>query len=722
MGKNILVFITLIISSPAIFAGWHNALAPSGESESIILVKDGKANYKIEGERSPKAVQFLQRNLKLINGVDFTSSNSTNTISLIENSSDPYNLGIDGYKIEYSSGNLILHSKGDTGMLNAVIAFLEEDLGWRYYQKYQKAVYPAAKITKAKVVPRRYVPPFYQRCIYSIWAFDPAWEIANKTRKGNFGKYFVHTFFKFIPPKKYLKKSPSFFALLHGKRVKHWREGQLCMSNPELRNIMAQKVIKAIEANPGVEFIAVSQNDADGYCECPNCAALLKKEKNPSGALLYFVNAVAAEVAKVYPHVIIVTEAYRYSLWAPEKVKPAANVVVRLCLNNRIASYPFFFVSETEDMKVLNDWSKKTNRLLIWDYMTNFRHYLMPRADLPVLEKNIRLYRDKKVFGVMMQTNYNNEVGTQAAMRAWVCAKLLWNPDLSIKKLANDYIYGFWGEKIAPFMDEYNSLLINEWNEFHSKNKPGTSFCFSKLFPQSAYRIIEKARVAAGNTPEMLKRIELEELTLDYYILKKGVRRESDIPAYKETLSKFVKKLKKYKIKHLAEGMYNKFLQRIEQFRDGIRMVKYIQNIPDNRIVLPATWNVYINKGLTIDKRSLVGRSMKQNADSRWGIQWRFEDFPQLIPGKYRLRIRARADKKSSKGIGTTVGIYNTIKSSYVLSRQINASELDNKKYKWLDCGTFKINSDRMFLFTATAKAGAFKAFYADAVEFIPVK
>ena len=154
---------------------------------------------------------------------------------------------------------------------------------------------------------------------------------------------------------------------------------------------------------------------------------------------------------------------------------------------------------------------------MIWDYMADFRHYLMPRADLPVLEKNIRLYRDKKVSGVMMQTNYHNEIGTQAAMRAWICAKLLWNPSLDANKLAEDYINGFWGKAVAQWMLKYNTLLIKEWRQFHANNKPGTSFRFSKDFYKTATALLGKAMTAARNEPQLLRR--LEDRRIDFGLL-----------------------------------------------------------------------------------------------------------------------------------------------------------------------------------------------------------
>ncbi len=722
MKKNVLVFLLLATNILVVNAKWENALAPSVQGIAITLVKNGKADYKIIAGENLEAAKFLRDNLELITGVKF-AEDAPFSITFNKNSTD---LGVDGYAIEVKEGNIILHGGCDNGIFNAVTAFLEEDLGWRYYQKYQKAISPAGKITEANIVPRRYIPPFYQRMLYSAWAFDPEWVIANKIRMGEYNrKYLVHTTVRnFVTRAEFFATHPEYFAIRNGKRSNQHREGQLCMTNPEVRQIVAQRAIKVIKDTPGIEFLSISQGDNDDYCMCPACSELLKKEEHPSGPLLHFINAVASDIAKVYPKVIITTLAYRYTMDAPKEVKPADNVMVQFMTIERIGKYPFSFVRDTADLERLNDWSKVTNnRLLVWDHMTNYRHYLLPRADLPVLEENIRLYRDKKVFGIMLLANYNNELGTQAAMRTWICTKLLWNPDWDIEKLANDYINGFFGEKIAPFMLEYNTLLINEWKRYHAEEKTGAPFRFFENFYNKASDLIKKAVAAVDNNPMLVKELELEELTLDYYLLEKGITKVADIPSYQNIIDHFSSQIKKYNIMLIKESSYNKVQEKINSYRDGISLVKYTETLPDGCIVLPATWNCYATAKFTTvieDNESLIGHSIKQQPDGKWYIQWRFEDFPQLVQGKYKVRIRVRADKKSLTGHGATVGVKNTHTESIVLTHSIKAQDLDAEKFKWIDCGIFEYNLDPMYLYTATIEDGAFSAFYVDAVEFIP--
>ncbi len=722
MLKTTLVLVLALTNAILVTAEWKNALTPTGKSKKVILVRDGKLDYKIVGAQAGKATELLRDGLTLLTKTD-CNTKAAHSISLDKKSRT--DLGIDGYAIKVKdNGDIILYGSCDNGLLNAAIALLEEDMGWRYYQKYRKAQSPSGKITKANIVPRSYIPYFFQRSVWSEWArLCPDWITANKIRHGKFPKgLFCHTFARLIPPGKYLKSHPEFFALRGKIRVGGQKDGQLCMTNAQLRKTLKAKVIKVIEDCPAIDFFALSQNDNDAYCRCPECMALIKQDNgNPSGALMRFVNDIASEVAVKYPRIKIITEAYRYSLH-PGKIPAAKNVTVRIALNNRISSYPFFFVSETDDAKLFEQWPRKASELMVWDYVTNFGHFLLPRTDLPVIEHNLRFYRDNGVKGVMLQDNHRTCIGTLAPMRAWVYAKLLWNPDLSVEALCRDYINGFWDKEIAPYMLAYNQLLIDQWLDFHKNNKPGAAFVFSDDFYAKATAILKQAIAAARNNPEQLKQLELEQLTLDYYLLHQGLRSEKEVATYQEVLKDFSTKLKKLKIqeKFLTENTNNTVL---DEFADNIKLISYTKNVPASHIVLSATRNIYITRGATVDPQSLVGRSMRQDATGAWDIQWRLENFSRLIPGRYKVMIRARALKNphAKNNHGTLVGVYNRAGKHYPLRYSIKAGQLAENEYRWIDCGTFELTPDPIYLFTSTAKDGAFKTFYADAVEFIPV-
>ena len=74
-------------------------------------------------------------------------------------------------------------------------------------------------------------------------------------------------------------------------------------------------------------------------------------------------------------------------------------------------------------------WSKICNRLYVWDYTTNFRHYILPHPNLRVLGPNVKFFVDHGVKGLFEQGAYIVRVG-DGRTAGWVLAKLLWNPSL----------------------------------------------------------------------------------------------------------------------------------------------------------------------------------------------------------------------------------------------------------------------------------------------------
>src|SRR5690606_374907 len=114
-------------------------------------------------------------------------------------------------------------------------------------------------------------------------------------------------------------------------------EAQLCLTNPDVLEIVCRNLQAAIDRNPEALYWSVSQNDNVNYCRCDKCAELDKKyaafapeEKMYSthggsgypalgmGSLLSFVN----QVADRFPDKIIYTLAYQYSRVPPKGIVP----------------------------------------------------------------------------------------------------------------------------------------------------------------------------------------------------------------------------------------------------------------------------------------------------------------------------------------------------------------------------------------------------------------
>ncbi|NQT76809.1 MAG: DUF4838 domain-containing protein, partial [Bacteroidetes bacterium] len=132
--------------------------------------------------------------------------------------------------------------------------------------------------------------------------------------------YYVHTFHRLIPREEFFADHPEYFAWLGNK----YSFDQPCPSNPEVKNLIIERLALEMEKYPDYDIWSVSQNDNFTYCRCDKCEKIIEEEGSPAGPIIRLVNDVAAH----FPEKTIATLAYQFSRTAPLKTKPADNVLV----------------------------------------------------------------------------------------------------------------------------------------------------------------------------------------------------------------------------------------------------------------------------------------------------------------------------------------------------------------------------------------------------------
>ncbi len=189
---------------------------------------------------------------------------------------------------------------------------------------------------------------------------------------------------------------------------------------------------------------------------------MARKYGGQSGLYLWFVNQVAKAVEKDYPNKLISTLAYQFTEAPPTGIKPRPNVRVRLCPISCCFAHPFeqdSLKSTRKFLTHLQDWAAITNNLYIWHYSIDFAHYLMPFPDFAEFPADIRLYQRSGVRGIFFEGEYAGwGGGSDAELRSYVMAHLLWNPDQDVNALVNDYLNGVFGPA-APQMCAYYDLM-----------------------------------------------------------------------------------------------------------------------------------------------------------------------------------------------------------------------------------------------------------------------
>ncbi|HLJ16296.1 MAG TPA: DUF4838 domain-containing protein [Bryobacteraceae bacterium] len=380
-------------------------------------------------------------------------------------------LGNEGFALRTSGQHVAIAGGRQRGSMYGVYAFLER-LGVRWYAPDCTYV-PTAGTLQIPHLDEKQKPALEYREVFIKEATEKNWAARNRTN-GFFSELdasvggkvvyqpFVHSFSAIIPPDKYFGPHPEYFALVNGERRAN--RAQLCLTNPEVLRIAVETVFHWIAQYPDASIFSVSQNDADGPCECANCRWIEQEEGGAhSGPLLRFVNAVAAEVARKYPDKLIDTLAYRYSEPPPARVRPAPNVRVRLALSGSCDGHPFLTCPHNKHpFGILQAWARVTRQLYVWHYMTDFHQTLLPYPNLDELSGDIATYRDNGVLGLFMQGAYSKGGGGELAeLRGYLVARLLWNPDLNAQSILAEFTDGFYGAA-GPKMREYLELEHRE--------------------------------------------------------------------------------------------------------------------------------------------------------------------------------------------------------------------------------------------------------------------
>ena len=380
------------------------------------------------------------------------------------------------YEIKAANGDIIIAGAGNKGTINGVYAFLEKYCGCHWYEDEIIVIPENAALSVSADLYSEYTPFFEYSETDTKSAYDPEFSVANGLTGGVYKNLTAeqggevsyigsssHTLVNnYCKPSVYFSEHPEYFALVGGVRT----DTQLCLTNEEVKDIVAAEVIAAIEEkyNPDapLQIVSVTQADNGQYCECESCAALDAANGSQAGTMITFVNDIAERVTAVYDYdnIAFDTFAYQYTRKAPSNVVPREDVIVRLCsieccfghtLDNPYCQENAAFIEDLEE------WNKICDRLYIWDYVLNCYENNVIHPNFGVLQRNIQIFYEHGVKGIYEQGVYyiTNADGEFAEMRTYLLSKLMQNPYLDYDEEMLGYclaVYGEGGEdRIAGF-------------------------------------------------------------------------------------------------------------------------------------------------------------------------------------------------------------------------------------------------------------------------------
>jgi hypothetical protein len=572
------------------------------KSDVLELVKNGKSDYKIyvsekaiasEKHAATELQKYIfeisESKLPITNKVDETSK-----IIYIGFNDVPKNLlqdievssfGNEEFIIKTSAKSILIGGGETRGTLYGVISFLADYLGCRWYTPEFSKI-PKNKNISLEQINKREKPVFEYREAWYNEAYKPNWAVHNRLNPslkavpeemgGGYKIYpFVHTFYSLVDPDKYFESHPEYFSLVDGKRLGD--DGQLCLTNPDVLRIAIETAYSWIEENPNVSVLSIDQNDGYRFCECDNCKAIDDREGSQSGTILTFANQIADTIGKTNPDLKIQTLAYAYSEVPPKTIVPRPNVTIRLCHYDYCSAHS---IEGCENHKVFRErlkaWSKIANQITIWDYYTDFYHYLIPFPNFESLKNDVKFYADNNCIGLFAQgcNVSENGGGEFSSLRAWVFSKLMWNPYQDAQKLIDEFVenvYGNASSYIKAYIELLHEKVKLESVYFSIFSNPSVGGYLTPEIIEKSKELFKLAEESVSNNPDLLRRVELAGLPVLYaqlYFYSIGGHAYLSPKNMPSVLSKFKRIIKEHNIIQLAErenrGNVDEFIKKVQ--------------------------------------------------------------------------------------------------------------------------------------------------------------
>ena len=484
--------------------------------------KDGETDYTLVYDSSNDKIglagDFVFENIRSATGATMAKNNSTPAWSasskyiVIGNTELAAAAGVTldtnyAYQITVKDNSIFILADSEWNYQLAVIKFLEEFLGYKYFDKdltiYEKDngsgewYLPTADIYgEPASVELRKEPSLWDlsKEIYYGMGMTHTSEIfipmrdenGNDVVVGPNGNATSHTSFYFIDPETYLNEHPNYFSTNEidyssgtGVSVSSTAT-QLCYTAhgnaadlAEMQEIVANKIVERAlwYYDDGVRnTIVFGAQDKNIRCNCGTCADVVEQYGSLSAANISFTNAVARLVkqklidqgrADRAEELTILFLAYQHASTPPNESfteKFEDNVGVLIASSKTNYSWTFEDEINANNKAEIEGWSKICNQIYYWIYNHNDHDFLAPSNIFETTKANIEFLKENNAKMIYIQSaNVNLYNSGFSSFKTYLEAQLLVDVTKSYDDIKSDYFkyyYGEGGSMMEQFFDE----------------------------------------------------------------------------------------------------------------------------------------------------------------------------------------------------------------------------------------------------------------------------
>jgi hypothetical protein len=524
------LFITSMLVMTVAFAPASSAAETAATSEQdgpkgilgkpLVLASDGTAMYEIVVASDASAVdqyaagiladylgQMTQAQFPVVTADAINAKKPSiyvglSTSALQKLRTNPLAVLEDQEHVSRSIGkDIYLYGKGLHGNLYAVMDFLENSLGWRWFSNFEQPVFTVdrnlalAHFNRSNAFSFQYRMTEFQK----IFDYQQGINMGFSERQDRvfrlsgvitypdgvesllYNPEFVHATPNYIPPtptwrtvrdfyewvtnRYYWSTNPEFFSMKsNGQRTP---EISYCFSNPGLRDELTANIMEHLRRlrEQGIEdaLITVDTHDGGGkLCYCPECLALEEAYATPGGALFDYLIELCAEVAAEYPQARIKTGASRVEKTAiaptlPEGVTWPDNLVVIFANISDKLDRDWNAIDNSQNYQFLQDWLELTPHVWTWYYPNPYGlGQDMPFAGIRRQVSDLRKMYEMGVEGVFFEFTTPNVHKAEGfvELQKYVYYNLMQDINQDEQVLITEFTDSLYGDA-APLVRQY---------------------------------------------------------------------------------------------------------------------------------------------------------------------------------------------------------------------------------------------------------------------------
>jgi hypothetical protein len=467
--------------------------------------------------KAASALDDLKRCFRGMTGVPLPSAPQPGLIPLRlvllppENAWKEGALGLQGYEINVREDGITLSAPTALGVVNAVMHLLD---GWgcRWIMPGEFGeVIPSRETLSLPLGTKRYRVGSDSRMNFSMLKDSGENEIQAWMRRNRMAaeRWITgqHYYSYAIPPEKYFKDHPEYYALIGGKRT----PTQLCTSNPDVIALMIEKAKAWLKERPEADSFPLDPNDNSDFCQCTNCLAQDPPGTTPDGQplltdrVIAFANEVARGIRGEYPGKLVGLYAYSNHTLPPVRVRPESNLWIGVCRFNYCLLHltpGSRCASPREFYALIKAWKALVPRLYLYEYFPIYWTGNLPCPNYMDFAASVKQTRELGVLGSHEDSSFsfsnNTFINDYMATRSKV------NPDLDPEEILADLCDGFFGPARKPMRAYYQTMA-----KATAYRHPGRAYIVGSLRKYDEMfdpKVVTRARAALAQalalTPE----------------------------------------------------------------------------------------------------------------------------------------------------------------------------------------------------------------------------